>query len=46
MLADRGWPAISGEVPDDGPSRAIGGDAVAVRTESFDPFESLLGRIG
>ncbi len=46
MLADRGWPAVSGEAPDGGASRAIGGDAVAERTESFDPFESLLGRIG
>ena len=45
MLADRGWQAISGDAPEDGP-RAIGGDAVAPRTETFDPFEALLGRVG
>ena len=46
MLADRGWRAIAGDAPEAGRSRAIGGDAVAERTESFDPFEALLGRIG
>jgi hypothetical protein len=44
MLADRGWRAIAGDGPEDG-LRAIGGDAVADRTETFDPFEALLGRI-
>lgn len=46
LLADIGWEAISGEAHDDGSSRAIGGDAMAERTEPFDPFEALLGRIG
>jgi D-Lysine 5,6-aminomutase TIM-barrel domain of alpha subunit len=44
MIADRGWQAISGDAPEGG-SRAIGGDAVADRTETFDPFEALLGRV-
>ena len=45
MLADRGWRAISGDAPEDG-LRSIGGnDAVADRTEIFDPFEALLGRV-
>ena len=44
MLADRGWGAIAGDAPEEGP-RALGGDAVAERTEAFDPFDELLGRI-
>ncbi len=46
LLGDRGWRALAGDALDDSPSRAIGGDAVAERTEGFDPFEALLGRIG
>ena len=45
MLADRGWRAVVGRRPGRWPRRGrIGGDAVAERTEPFDPFESLLGR--
>lgn len=49
-LADRGWRAVVGEpVARDGESEAargrrrdgIGGDAVAERTETFDPFDHL-----
>jgi beta-lysine 5,6-aminomutase alpha subunit len=43
MLADRGWLAVAGDTPDQASARALGGDAVAERTESFDPFASLLG---
>ena len=43
MLADRGWRAIAGDAPDDGPARSLGGDAVAERTEPFDPFEARSG---
>ncbi len=46
MLADRGWRAIAGETQDMASARALGGDAVADRTESFDPFASMLGPIG
>jgi hypothetical protein len=45
MLADRGWRAIAGDAPEAGRLSAIGGDAVAERTETFDPFDELLGRI-
>jgi hypothetical protein len=42
-LADRGWRAVVGDGVGAGrdASHALGGDAVAERTESFDPFESL-----
>jgi hypothetical protein len=48
-LADRGWHAVVGDRPDreaDAERRrrqptAIGGDAVAERTEAFDPFATL-----
>ena len=46
MLADRGWRAIAGETPDMASARALGGDAVAERTETFDPFASMLGSLG
>jgi len=42
MLADRGWPAIVGEAPGGPSPRALGGDAVAERTEPFDPFAAIL----
>ena len=38
-LAERGWRAVVGETPAD--ARAIGGDAVAERTEPFDPLAAL-----
>ncbi len=44
-LADRGWRALVGDPPSgapaDGRRRALGGDAVAERTESFDPLAGL-----
>ncbi len=43
-LADLGWRAVVGE---GGPTRrAIGGDAVAERTETFDPLAALERRTG
>ena len=44
-LADGGWRTVAGDAP--GGGRALRGrDAVAERTEAFDPFEPLLGRRG
>ena len=43
-LADRGWQAIVGDPPRGEPGRrgrALGGDAVAERSESFDPLAAL-----
>ncbi len=46
QLADQGWRTVAGDGP--GAGRAAGGgrDAVAERTEGFDPFESRLGPRG
>jgi hypothetical protein len=45
QLADRGWRSVAGDTP--GGGRALRGrDAVAERTEAFDPFEPSLGRRG
>jgi hypothetical protein len=45
QLADRGWRTVAGDEP--GGGRALRGrDAIAERTETFDPFEPLLGRRG
>lgn len=41
-LTDLGWRAVLGD-PVGGPGGAIGGDAVAERTESFDPLGGLGG---
>jgi hypothetical protein len=42
-LADRGWRTVVGDEPGGGHGRALRGrDAVAERTEPFDPFESRL----
>jgi hypothetical protein len=42
-LADQGWRTVAGDAA--GGGRALRGrDAVAERTESFDPFEPMLGR--
>jgi hypothetical protein len=44
-LADEGWRTVAGDAP--GGGRALRGrDAVAERSESFDPFEPMLGRWG
>ena len=43
QLADRGWRTVAGDGP--GGGRALRGrDAVAERTEAFDPFEAFFGR--
>ena len=46
LLADRGWRAVAGDATDVATARALGGDAVAERTEPFDPFEGMLGHRG
>jgi hypothetical protein len=42
-LADRGWRTVAGEGVGAGRESTRGHDAVAERTEAFDPFEPLLG---
>jgi hypothetical protein len=42
-LADRGWRTVAGDGVGAGRASARGRDAVAERTEAFDPFASLLG---
>lgn len=44
-LGDRGWRTVSGEVPAAGRTSS-GRDAVAERSESFDPFDPFLGPRG
>lgn len=45
QLADQGWRTVAGDEP--GGGRAVRGrHAIAERTETFDPFELLLGRRG
>lgn len=48
QLAERGWSALLGDAPAEGPRggdaspvRSLGGDAVADRTEAFDPLAPL-----
>lgn len=43
QLADRGWRMVAGDEPGGGRTPR-GRDAVAERTEAFDPFEPWLGR--
>ena len=43
MLTDRGWRAVAGDGPGVAAARALGRDAVAERTESFDPLDVALG---
>lgn len=45
-LADRGWRTVAGDGVGAGRASARGDDAVAERTEAFDPFEPLLGSRG
>lgn len=45
-LAGQGWASVTGEGPGGDRAAPRGRDAVAERTESFDPFERLLGRRG
>jgi hypothetical protein len=44
-LADDGWRAVTGESPSDANAR-FGADAVAERSESFDPLARELSRVG
>jgi hypothetical protein len=46
QLADQGWRTVAGDGPGAGRASSGGGQAVAERTESFDPFESQLGSRG
>ncbi len=43
-LSDRGWSALSADPAGAAPRPPLGADAVAERTETFDPFEATLGR--
>lgn len=43
-LSERGWSALSGDPAGVVRSGPLGGDAVAERTEAFDPFAATLGR--
>lgn len=43
-LSDRGWSALSADPGRVAPRPPLGADAVAERTETFDPFEATLGR--
>jgi hypothetical protein len=42
-LADGGWRAIVGDAPGRDDVGGLGGEAVAERTEAFDPFAATLG---
>ena len=44
QLSEHGWAALSGDPSGPERSRSMGGDAIAERTESFDPFTATLGR--
>jgi hypothetical protein len=46
QLADRGWRSMTGDGVGAGRSSARGHDAVAEKTESFDPFGPLLDQRG
>lgn len=48
-LADDGWRSVTGDGPDDGGDVRLGEDAVAERSEPFDPLSAELrplGRVG
>ncbi len=45
-LADDGWRAVIGDSPADGSTSRFGADAVAERSESFDPLARELSRVG
>jgi hypothetical protein len=42
-LGDHGWRTVSGDPPAGGRGRMSAREAVTERTESFDPFASVLG---
>jgi len=43
-LSERGWSALSGDSTGAGGARPLGADAIAERTEPFDPFAAALGQ--
>ena len=43
-LSERGWSALSGDSTSVAGARPIGSDAIAERTEAFDPFAAALGQ--
>jgi D-Lysine 5,6-aminomutase TIM-barrel domain of alpha subunit len=43
-LADRGWRTVAGEPPGRTRARPVGGEPVAERVETFDPFATLSRR--
>ncbi len=45
-LADDGWRAVIGDGPPDAADLRIGADAVAERSDPFDPLGAELGRVG
>jgi hypothetical protein len=45
-LADEGWRSVMGDGPESGVSSRLGADAVAERSEPFDPLGAELSRIG
>jgi hypothetical protein len=45
-LADDGWRAVTGDGPADGTSGRLGADAVAERSDAFDPLARELSRVG
>lgn len=45
-LADDGWRAVIGDGPPDAADLRLGADAVAERSDPFDPLESELARVG
>jgi D-Lysine 5,6-aminomutase TIM-barrel domain of alpha subunit len=45
-LADDGWRAVIGDGPADAVDLRIGADAVAERSDPFDPLGTELGRVG
>ena len=45
-LADDGWRAVIGDGPADAADASLGADAVAERSDPFDPLGAELGRVG
>jgi hypothetical protein len=45
-LADDGWRSIIGDGPNDAADSRLGADAVAERSDPFDPLGAELGRVG
>ncbi|HLO34616.1 MAG TPA: hypothetical protein VK194_00975 [Candidatus Deferrimicrobium sp.] len=45
-LADDGWRAVIGDGPADATELRLGADAIAERSEPFDPLGAELARVG